>query len=149
MTRLYRPHIPVVVRCRVALRQLGELWQTGILLENRNNLGKLLDESLVELAALIGCKRNDLQLDHDPPLAVRKISYRNNGHLIYEPDANDPEYLIYREKRAHQIKTNVRGDGAQYPDRVLIKRERRRREPPRAKLKRKWPSRPLRSRPRL
>jgi hypothetical protein len=66
--------------------------------------------------------------------------------------------LLYREKHAHHIKTNVHGDGAQHPDRVLIRRERQRTKKKKADLadfrsalnkpKRGWPKgRKLQSRP--
>ena len=48
------------------------------------------------------------------------------GKTLYSPDANDPEHLVYRTAHAHLIKTNVRGEHGQHPDRVLIKKERRR-----------------------
>jgi hypothetical protein len=148
MPRLYRPHIPVEVRCRVALRQLGEMWpdqviaarrhtgrdahikSLGVLKSNSGGLGALLDESLAKLADLLNCEVGRLRLDHNPALGAREIVAEGikNGKrwATYRPDANNLEFLIYREKHAHHIKTNVRGDGAQHPDRVLIKRERRR-----------------------
>jgi hypothetical protein len=88
-------------------------------------LGVFLADLLLRLAAKLGCEADALQLDHDPALAARQFNARTG---IYVPDANDPDHLIYREKHAHLIKTNTRGDGAQHPDRVLIKRERRRRK---------------------
>ncbi len=151
--RLFRPHIPLEVRCRVAMRQLGEMWPNEVLKAHEGGLRALLDQLLKKLSELL---EDQLHLDHDPPLAARQcVPLRGrvpNGHkwfndfgvaMRYEPDANDPRFLIYRGKRAHHIKTNVRGDGAQYPDRVLIRRERKRREGKRKKLKRKWLSRPF------
>lgn len=131
MPRLYRPHIPLKTRCEVLLRQLGELWAADFLAEHGKS-GKpwepLLDQLLAQLASLLGCEVSALHLDHDPPLAARQRWQRNPGaKMKYKPDANDPAHLIYREKHAHFIKTNVRGDGAQYPDRVLIAREKKRR----------------------
>jgi hypothetical protein len=164
MARLYRPSIPVEVKCRVALRQLGEMFIDAVIEADRprpgdaymkgikafvprRGLGVLLAEKLAVLAELLNCKIEDLRLDHNPALGARQR--RGEGkHTVYMPVANDPEYLIYREKHAHHIKTNIRGDGAQHPDRVLIKRERRRTSKNSAKVKkpkRKWGSRPLRS----
>lgn len=161
MPRLYRPHIPLDVRCRVAMRQLGGFdIDRKIELEHPGAGGigytKLLAMLLMELADLFGsCALVDLRLDHNPALGVRQK--RRRGKItVYTPDANDPDFLIYRDKHAHHIKTNVRGDGAQYSDTVLMKRERRRK---RKKTKRKakhmsrpilarrnpWPSRPFRS----
>lgn len=129
MPRLYRPHIPLEVRCRVVLRQIGEIWPDEVINGTRGSLRVLLDDQLEKLAELLGCKVEDLRLDHDPALATRmKRPLGMTGKWVYTPDANDPEFLIYREKHAHHIKTNVRGDGAQHPDRVLIKRERKRRK---------------------
>ncbi len=126
------------------MRQLGELWPDEALHAHDRKFGAFLDQLLFKLAELLGCKVLDLDLDHDPPLAARKRRGTGN-RTVYTPKANDPAHLFYREHHAHHIKTNVRGDGAQYPDRVLIRRERQRREKKRAKPKTKWQSRPLRS----
>lgn len=150
MPRLLRPHIPLEVRLRVALRQLGFV-PTQIDAEvldakdptrapQYRGVGRVLKSALAVLAERLGCQANDLQLDHDPALEnreklvlmpsgrrVRRIVVPAGGQVLrYFPAANDPAFLIYRPKHAHHIKTNVRGDGAQYPDRVLAKRERRR-----------------------
>ena len=166
MSRLYRPSVPVEVKCRVALRQLGELWPDDVINANRPNpstrrsLGGLLEKLLPRLAELLGCDRADLRLDHDPPLAARPQERRGLGRkTYYVPDANDPEHLFYRPHGpeftgSHLIKTNVRGDHGQYPDRVLIKRERRRKDKrkrrPKTKIKQrkgfKWPTRRFRRR---
>lgn len=155
MARLLRPAIPLEVRCRVALRQLGEMWPDSVIEANRRGHGRLLRDLLVRLAALLECDPRQLQLDHDPALAIRTRIIRNRIHVGYRPDANDPEYLIYREAHSHHIKTNVRGIGAQHPDRVLIKKERRRekrlkavdflknRRETKIKHKSKWPKRPF------
>ena len=155
MGRLLRPAIPVETKCRVALRQLGEMWPDAVISEHKRNLGRLLTSLLGRLASLLDCEPGALHLDHNPALAIRERIVRRGRHVGYRPDANDPEHLIYREKLAHHIKTNVRGDGAQFPDRVLIKRERRREKRlknvdflkgPRVtsiKRKSKWPSRPF------
>jgi hypothetical protein len=142
MPRLYRPYIPIEIRCRVALRQLGEMWPDDVIGGMRGSLAVLLEELLETLASLLGCKRMDLRLDHDPPLGARPRFMRGKL-IIYEPDANHPAHLIYRTKHGHHIKTYVRGDGAQYPDRVLIKRERKRREEKHGRPKRKIASRPF------
>jgi hypothetical protein len=134
MTRLYRPHIPLEVRCRVALRQLGELWPDEALKANEGALGDFLARLLSKLAELLGCKVSDLRLDHNPPLAARPRFRRGLGRkTYYQPPANDPDHLAYRPHGpefagSHLIKTNIRGDHGQHPDRVLIKRERQRRE---------------------
>ncbi len=149
MPRLLRPHIPLEVRCRVVLRQLGEMFVDQAI-ENRRprrdagymvgvvglpggGFGAYLDELLDRLAELLACDVKSLALDHDPALGARRKVFRKGVHVGYVPDANDPEHLIYREKHAHHIKTNVRGDGAQHPDRVLIKKNRRIERGPRPK----------------
>ena len=94
----------------------------------RREGGKVLREILPLLAASLGADPGEsLHLDHNPALRTRPYNPRvKNVAARYTPNANDPEYLIYRTQHAHHIKTNVRGDGAQHPDRVLIKRERKR-----------------------
>ena len=145
MPRLYRPYIPIKVRREVAIRQLKKVsepwWAVG-------HSAAPLSYLLWDLAVRLSCKVEDLRLDHDPALATRR-RLTLKGKIRYIPDANHPDFLIYRTKHGHHIKTNVRGDGAQYPDRVLIKRERKRREGVRAKPKpkRKWPSKKIPSRP--
>lgn len=187
--RLARPSVPVEVKVRVVLRQLGEMWPDEVIMlhrQARSPLAHLLQVRLGVLAGLLQCDVKDLRLDHDPALATRKKLYETpnggrrwswqiekEGRVIrYEPDANDPEHLRYRPHGAqfvgsHHVKTNVRGDGAQHPDRVLIKKLRRKkarrikrdvtfraknkvsarfRSPAdKSKPKRKWPTRPLRS----
>ena len=154
MTRLYRPTIPIEIKCRVLLRQVGELWIDEAVAAHRGALSTFLTQLRLKLAELLNCEPDDLRLDHDPALATRQ-RIGDGKKTIYAPDANDPDYLIYREKHAHHIKTNIRGDGAQYPDRVLIKRERRRRQGEKHPLeivaksfrskKSTWPKRKLQS----
>jgi hypothetical protein len=169
VARLYRPHIPVEVKCRVAMRQLGELWPDEALKANAGGHGAFLDRLLFKLAELLGCEVKDLRLDHDPPLAWRPWFRRGLGKkTYYEPAANDPHHLFYRPHgpqfaASHLIKTNVRGDHGQHPDRVLIKKEKRRQKklvPARSAVvshgklgrgrvrhgKTKWPKRQLQSR---
>ncbi len=79
------------------------------------------------LALLFGEDGPQAHLDHNPALRIRAYNPRiKDVAARYTPHAHDPEHLIWRTKEAHHIKTNVRGDGAQFPDRVLIKRERKR-----------------------
>jgi hypothetical protein len=147
MPRLCRPHIPLEVRCRVVLRQLGDLWPDDVIklwkpkpsdaylkgigvFVPRGGLAALLASKLDALAVLLDCKVEDLRLDHDPALATRMRRTMPDGTTAYSPDANSPGHLIYREKHDHHIKTNVRGEHGQHPDRVLIKRERKRNAPP-------------------
>lgn len=129
MPRLYRPHIPLDVRCRVALRQLGEMFIDDVIAANTGRYRAFLDELLQALAELLRPgEAIKLQLDHDPPLGAREKT-GEGADTVYTPDANDPEFLIYREKEAHGIKTRVRGEHGQYSDLALIKRKRSRERP--------------------
>ena len=131
--RLLRPHIPLEVRCLVALRQLECI--PLVVLAVGGGTSALLKALLQNLAVKLGCDVADLRLDHNPALGLRDFDWHTQ---TYVPAANDPEYLIYRTKQDHHIKTNVRGDGAQRSDTAMMKRERRR-------LKKKRPGRRLRS----
>lgn len=121
--KLPRPHIPLDVRIKVAQRQLRD--QFGMTVDR--DLGEeaevYLDRMLTTLSI---CLRDELfaplQLDHDPALCNRKFSERTGK---YKPDANDPRFLIYRTKFDHEMKTRVRGDGAQYSDLALRRKFKR------------------------
>ena len=102
---------------------LGELWIDDAIKANKGGYGAFLARLLKQLAELLDAEK--LQLDHDPALGARTKIMRHGEIVGYKPDANDPEFLIYREARAHFIKTNVRGECGQHPDRVLIKKQRR------------------------
>lgn len=167
MSKLYRPTIPVEVKCRVALRQLGEMFIDDVIRSNRftprvtppRSLAMLLNNTLAALAELLKCEVKELRLDHDPALGLRQqIAEGQNMRLRYLPDANDPEFLCYRPHGAqhagsHDVKTRIRGDHGQYSDITLIKRQRRRdrracKEPAKkarglslTKQKTKWPKR--------
>lgn len=140
MPRLFRPHIPLEVRCRVALRQLGHALPDEVL-DVWPNKKQLLDSLLNQIAAYVPCRVADLRLDHDPPLAARPQMRAGLGRTKYVPDANDPDHLFYRPHgpefaSSHLIKTNVRGDHGQHPDRVLIKRARKKcRRRPKVKIR--------------
>lgn len=133
MARLYRPHIPLRVRCKVAERQLRERdpVKVGYATSGKKTAGSRLQILLPWLAKTFGCEVSELRLDHDPPLAARpRIRLGLGRKTRYQPDANDPVYLEYRphgpeHARSHLIKTNVRGDHGQHPDRVLIKKARK------------------------
>lgn len=151
MARLYRPHIPLSVRLTVVLRQLEFIpaivkSAVNAAIKDRR-VGEMLHERLGQLAMNLGCERKDLRLDHDPPLAARPSYRRGLGKKrYYIPAANDPDHLVYRPHGAefegsHLIKTLVRGDHGQFPDRVLIKRERKRHEKKKPKPKMKIRSR--------
>lgn len=149
MPRLLRPAVPVEIKCRVALRQIGELWPDKVIEEwrpsNRNNKGRnltlLLARLLGQLSELLGCEPGDLWLDHDPALENRqKVFDRDGRHIEYTPRANDPEHLRYRPQPpnldgSHFIKTYVRGDNGQLSDAALARKEKKRRKK-KAKLER-------------
>lgn len=132
MARLFRPHIPLSIKVQVAFRQLlGFTDPFPMSRRDGETLAAMLARLLVELARHLGCEVSDLRLDHDPPLAARPKERRGLGRKThYVPDANDPDHLFYRPhgpefEGSHLIKTLVRGDHGQHPDRVLIKKQRR------------------------
>lgn len=156
--RLHRPYIPIAVRLRVAIRQL---FQAGVpwVGDYRESASAGLLRALAALREVLG---GNLHLDHDPALVNRMRRTLPSGEVVYSPDANDHRHLVYRSEVDHDIKTRVRGDGAQRSDlgqRRYLKRVARNRQPKAAKRtsqqkrrirakyqqKQKWPSRPLRS----
>lgn len=140
-----RPYIPLAVRVQVAERMVRKddaaIAETFIIFARQHPQAECLGWLLMTLFG-----EDRAHLDHAPPLRVRPYNPKiKNFAARYTPNANDPAHLIYRTVHDHHIKTQVRGDGAQFPDRVLIKRERRH-ENPKPKRKYKWASPPLRSR---
>lgn len=121
--KLPRPRIPIPTRIKVAQRQLRD--QFGMIVDrDRDEDGDVyLDRLLTSLVLCIGGKLfSPLQLDHDPALCNRKFSQRTGR---YTPDANDPRYLIYRTQADHDLKTRVRGDGAQLSDLAKLRKTKR------------------------
>jgi hypothetical protein len=149
MARLHRPHVPLDVQCAVALRQNGldPGERASVLRRFKGAYGKLLDAILVVVASNQHCAVDNLQLDHDPPLGARRKVWHD-----YIPKANDPDYLVWRDKESHRVKTLVRGEHGQYSDLALIKRERRRNRKqsrPKQKIaarKKPWPKRKFQKR---
>lgn len=119
----HRPHIPLEVRVKVAQRQLRDFGMT-VDRHAGQALDVYLDEQLALLALLLEEKNlfEPLHLDHDPALCNRKFSERTGR---YTPAANDPKFLIYRTKTDHDLKTRVRGDGAQLSDLALLRKNKR------------------------
>jgi hypothetical protein len=158
--KLPRPHIPLAVRVEVAERQFDALpirrvidpdhtfieyvrtiFLNKIDREEWRRAVPVRDRLKLMLRFIFGEAK--VHLDHDPPLGAR-VKIKRGGVIIgYRPAANDPRHLVYRTAAEHRIKTNVRGEHGQHPDRVLIKKQRRRERPARPKPKRKWPSRPF------
>lgn len=148
MNRLLRPPIPLSVKLEVATRQykasnphFPKSTETiaDSILQTNLPLQRKLDWML---RLLYHEDKPKVHLDHDPALENRTKIFKNGRHVEYDPPANDPNYLLYRTAHEHHIKTNVRGDGAQYPDRVLAKRERHRKKRA-TKKKSKWPARKM------
>lgn len=129
--KLIRPSISIEIKCRVVLRQLGEMFPDDVMLAHRRGFGKLLNEKLAALSDLLRCESKDLRCDHDPALGARKKIFNQVGeHIEYEPRGSDPEYLIYRPHgtqfdKSHDVKTRIRGEHGQLSDIALVKRNRR------------------------
>lgn len=124
MPRLPRPPIPDSLKCQIAARQLhtsGQGAAAVIVTTMFPGVGRRLP---ILLWLLFGTE--PYRLDHNPALALRKKIVRHGEIVGYRPHANDPDCLLYRTKDAHDIKTYVRGDGAQFSDTALMKRERKR-----------------------
>lgn len=122
--KLPRPHIPIPVRIKVARRQLIAFGASEALTtKDRHETSEVfLDRLLTGLSLYFENLFGKLHLDHDPALCNRRFSKRTGK---YFPDANDPRFLIYRTKPNHEIKTRVRGDGAQLSDLALRRKFKR------------------------
>lgn len=154
MMALPRPYIPLRVRALVAVIQLHKAGVNVFVdaRRDRETMSAHLERRLESLAGVLDCAREDLRLDHNPALVLRDFNKRTGK---YKPDANDPDFLIYRTAHDHHIKTNVRGDGALRSDtseRVYRRRVDRNKQKRKVRAKKKrtgakprWPSRPLRS----
>ena len=123
--KLLRPYTPIPVRIKVVQRQLLRFDVAAPDREKGERQDVYLDRLLGLLSTLMDALFEPLQLDHDPALVNRKKIFRNGKHVGYSPAANNPDYLIYRTKAAHDIKTRVRGDGAQYSDLALARKNKR------------------------
>jgi len=136
MPRLLRPTINLETKLRVLLRTLGEAFLDDVvkMAAEQRCLGTIVRQKQEALAGLLGCDPGEINYDHDPPLGARKKIFVDGRHVEYEPRANDPEFLFARALAAHRLKTNVRGDHGQHPDRVLIKKNRRLEEREQEKL---------------
>lgn len=122
MARLYRPYIPLAVRVAVAERQAR--------IRRIAYSESMFDSDGARLAYLMRQLFGDKPhaLDHNPALVNRR-RYVRNGKTFYDPPANDPDYLIYREAGPgsdHDIKTRVRGEHGQHSDLALARIEKRR-----------------------
>lgn len=109
LSRIRRPHIPLLVRCAVVERQLREARTVpSAAAANAKPLAKRLRLLLEEL--FLG---EPVHLHHRPALCNRPFNFKTQD---YDPPANDPDYLVYLPVHDHDIETRVRGVGAQRSD---------------------------------
>ena len=110
-----RPHIPLSVRVAVAERMVmwsdnqtyWQLYQSRKLLVSPANPWPLKDRLESLLYHIFADEK--AHLDHSPALILRPF---NAATGKYVPDANDPDYLIYRTVAEHLKKTIGRTVGA-------------------------------------
>lgn len=139
MSHIKRPYIPISVRVQVAERQF---WCDRGFWPIRATTSKPDKRRLEWVLEMLF--DSPPQLDHDPALILRKFNKRTGK---YTPDANDPEFLIYREKADHQQKTTGRKPGAlktvtgRGSDAWLAAKFRRLEGKNKPKKKRVWPKR--------
>ena len=111
-----RPAIPHTVRCRVALRDLGEFFIEERM-EASPNKKVLLGALLAQLAELKGTTPDDLHCDHNPALRRRPYNHRiKNVAARYSPNANDVNFLFYLTTAEHNIATHVRRENGRRSD---------------------------------
>ena len=131
-----RPNIPFAVRVAVSERMM---LQRGIPPHTVNPQTQkplpLIRRLLLNLHDLFGEAK--VHLDHDPALVNRPCDSAGR----YRPDANNPDYLIYRTAANHDIKTRVSGEHGQHSD-LALRRKRKRAE---RKKQRKRSTRKLQS----
>lgn len=115
--KLWRPYVPLETRCIVAVRQCAERD-----IDTSAVVNKPLARRLRHLLILLFAHRKH-DLHHRPALENRTklrsmmTKYGKSFEIIiYEPDANDPDHLVYLENNSenneHYIETHVRGQGA-------------------------------------
>lgn len=142
-----RPHIPLAVRMQVAARQLFErgTWTPTHVSVMVSSPAPVRARLSFALGLLFGDEKP--HLDHNPALILRTFNPRTGK---YTPDANDPDFLVYRTVHDHHLKTNVAGDGALRSDTAARMHQRRmdenrglRKRRPKAKIKSRtsWPKR--------
>lgn len=85
-------------------------------------------------------KRNT-HFDHEPALILRDVSADGSDYI---PPQHDPAYIDARCPASHKVKTC--GSGATTAGTDIGKRKKERKRGLAPKFKRRWPSRPLRSR---
>ena len=98
-----RPHVPLEIQLEVAYRQVALAGASTVVHPDpakslQFNIDTMLDYLFGDELA---------QLDHDPALGLREYNAKTGK---WKPDANDPDYLVWRERGAHRTKTIVRGE---------------------------------------
>lgn len=117
-----RPYIPYWIRIQVAERQCRNFCDDEVVsIMMACDERKPAKERLRNLLGLL-FGNEPYQLDHNPALILRDFSAKTQR---YTPDANDPDFLLYRSKHGHHIKTNVKGDGALRSDTAARMHQRR------------------------
>ena len=153
--KLHRPYIPLAIRIKVVERQLRKKvgWTDLMFSHARSGFsreGGLLHYLLQKLSASDGVESYQWELHHRPALINRPSGIDTvRGTVVYIPDANDPDYLVYLAKPEHDIETRVRGVGAQRSDLGQRRYNRKvaRNRAPKPKRPWRWPKgRKLRSR---
>lgn len=137
--RLSRPYIPLRVRVRVAERQLLACnippWPSRLPVRERLRL------ALLELFGT-----DPVELHHRPALTNRIKTHIHGSFHRYEPDANDPDYLVYLPAADHDIETRVRGQHGDYSDLAKARKRKRVEKKKTRTFRYKWGKRKLRSR---
>ena len=62
---------------------------------------------------------------HHRPALVNRRRYVRKGKVVYDPPANDPDFLVYLPEHDHDIETRVRGVGALRSDLAEARRAKR------------------------
>ncbi|MHB8272029.1 hypothetical protein [Bradyrhizobium sp.] len=113
MPRLYRPHIPISVRCQVAERQFHARFPNGHQPYDLLKLDWTLARRLKWLLFMLFGDGAKTELHHRPALVNRPWNPRRKD---YDPPANSPEHLFYLLEGDHDVETRIRGIGAQRSD---------------------------------
>jgi hypothetical protein len=130
--KLRRPHIPLAIRVEVAERQLREAGQ------EIPRYSKYVGSYAARLKWLLEdlFAGEHVELHHRPALVNRT----RKRYGKYEPEANDPAYLVYLPKDAHDIETRIRGQHGQHSD-LALARKRKRKDKKASRHQTKWPKR--------
>lgn len=116
MSRLPRPHIPLVIRVQVAERQVSEAGFANLLTIDEQDKNPLRERLADALDFLFGEKKREL---HHRPALVNRRRKRNGD---YDPPANSPDYLVYLADDDHDVETRIRGLHGQHSDLGLARK---------------------------